>query len=401
MCRCLALSFATAVLAFSLQSLAAQSPASVKAEPATNFGTVTGHVYFQGSNAPARLVDVALQPIQIMMTAPYTGKRPLLNMSVYQTGLDGGYAIQHVPPGMYYVVVTVPGMFSPFAQFTPEELTKPSPDVAQRMAATLPVVTVQPNSSATLDVRLGRGAGLSGVVRFDDGTPYLNALISVQRHEAGGRWVSPHANNQRTYADIDGHWQVTGLLPGEYRIRVRLELEDRKQDALLGDSSSSSSRTRFNQWVFLGDTTRETAMKTVTLDEDQQASGEDILVPVSRMHPVSGAVVDAATGKALNSGNVELVYADDGKSAANTTIDPESRTFTFPFALEGEYKLRVQDAREVRFEQDTLAPEDDLFEEHRKALTLRGYGNAEVPVIVAGEISGISLPVQIQAQKSQ
>ncbi|MGI4827406.1 MAG: carboxypeptidase regulatory-like domain-containing protein [Janthinobacterium lividum] len=397
---CCTLLFAMTAVA-DIPPLFAQSPVA-KVEPATNFGSVSGHVYFQDSSAPARLVDVALQPIQVSVPEPYqAGKRPHLNISVYQTGLDGSYLIPRVPQGMYYVVVVAPGMFSPFAQFTTEELARPSPEIAQRMAATLPVVTVQPNSSATLDIRLQRGAGMSGTVRFDDGTPYLNAMISVQRHDSGGKWVSSRADGERTTTDVDGHWQVSGLLPGEYRIRVRLELEDKKKDVLLSDSSSSSSRTRSSQWVFLGDTTRETAAKTVTLEENQQASGEDILVPVSRMHVVTGAVVDAATGKALNAGNVELLYADDGKGASNTTIDPETRTFTFPFASEGEYKLRVENAREVRFEQEAAPSEENPFEEHRKQVTLRQFGNGEAPVVIQSEMSGISIPVQAKAAGTQ
>ncbi len=68
-------------------------------EPATSFGTVTGHVYFGGSNAPARLVNIALQPLQVPDEEQFhLGKRPALSFTVYQTGLDGGYSEVRLDP---------------------------------------------------------------------------------------------------------------------------------------------------------------------------------------------------------------------------------------------------------------------------------------------------------------
>ena len=375
----------------------AQQTASPRtdAEPATSFGTVTGHVYFSGANSPARLVEVALQPIAVKLPDPYTpGKRPSLGFRLYETDLNGAFTIAGVRPGTYYVVVTVPGLLSPFAQFTPEQLAHPTPEIAQRIAGTLTAVSVQPNGTSSVDIRLSRGASLAGTITFDDGTPFLNAEVTVQRHAADGKWVSAYANgNAAVKTDVDGHWRAGGLMAGEYRVRLRLEVSDHRQDVLLGNSSSSSGRTLYAISVYSGDTTRERDAKTVTLEDNQQMSGEDIAIPASKLHSLSGAVLDARTGQPLNACRVELVYADDGTSAASATIDPETRTFFFNFVAEGEYRLKTQNAREVRYEPVTL--DQYGFPEERKSATLHAYAPGELPVVVTGEMTGIDLSVSV------
>lgn len=378
-------------------------PSSPDAPTVTSFGTVTGHVYFAGSNAPARLVNIALQPIQVKLEDAFQpGKRPALGFTIYQTGLDGSYTIPHVAPGTYYVVVNEPGFLSPFTQFTPQEMAHPTPDLAQKMAATLPAVAVRPNATSTLDVMLQRGAGISGALRFDDGTPYVGGRIFVQRRNAEGKWVSTSGYSDRAVADADGRWEVSGLLPGEYRLRVVLSVNDRKQSSLLGNSSSSTSYDMYTLSFYSGDTARERDAKSFKLEENQQLDGEDLTIPVSKLHAITGAVVDANTGQPLNSGALELDYSDGGDEAASTSIDPESRTFTFNFVPEGQYKLRAKNAREVQFEAPPPDEDDPNFPNRfRRPITLRQYAPGEISLTVQGDTSAVNLPVELKSTTPQ
>ncbi len=391
---------ALASFAVSAATLAAQTRAAQPPPDPPNFGSVSGHVYFAGSNAPARLVDVALQPLQVQLSGRFRpGSRPELKFTIYQTGLDGSYAIPQVAPGAYYVVVSEPGFLSPFTQFTPEQMAHPTPEEAHEIATTLPVVNVRPNAAATLDVQLQRGAGMSGSVRFDDGTPFVAARMDVQRHTSQGKWETLSSHSEQPTADADGHWQVSGLLPGEYRIRVELSLNDRKQSALVGNSSASSTYDHYALSYYSGDTARDRDIKTVKLEDNEQRNGEDLTIPVSKLHAVSGAVTDARTGQALNAGHVELSYADDGSYAFSTDIDPDTRTFTFNFVPEGEYKLAVRDAREVRLEPPPTEDYDPNFpNRNRRQVTLRDYGPGEMPLVVQGEMSGLNLPVPVKSK---
>ena len=360
---------------------------------AVSLGSVTGHVYLAGSNAPARLARVALQPFDVK-DPPKTqgGAMGAAQFTVYQTDLEGAFRIDGVRPGVYYVVVTSAGCLSPFALFTKEELQTPSAEVARRIAAVVPAVSVRPNAVADITLRLRRGASIAGTARFDDGTPFGQAFVTLDKHGADGKWSKPRATEAYGSTDSDGHWRLEGLPAGEYRVKVELQVEERHQGALLGDNGSTWASTKMSMPVYLGDTVREGQAKTVTLEDGQQLGAQEITVPVSKMHTISGALVDARTGQALNAGTVALVYADDGKELVSVPVDADSQTFTLPFVPEGEYKLTTKDARTVRFDQ-TGEPNNDPFHQNRKEVVLRQYNPGEVPLIVQGEMSGVNLPV--------
>ncbi len=395
---CWLLSFATVgVTSLSAQTGVTKAPV----EAPLAYGTVTGHVSLLGSNAPARLVNVGLQSLQVQAEPTrFTGRATPLPVTIYQTDLDGSYTIPHVAPGTYYVVVSAPGFLSPFTEFTSDELRNPSREIAARIAATLPVISVQPNSTTVHDVRLERGASLSGTVRFDDGTPFFGAALFLQRKGTDGKWVSTHSYSNRPTVDTEGHWEQTGLLAGEYRIQVKMELNDRKQSSGFSNNTSSSSYTRYELNFYLGDTARSQAAKTVKLEENERAPGQDITIPLSKLHGVFGAVVDAGTGQALNAGTVRLQDAASGESVADTPIDSKTRTFSFPFVPEGEYKLHVDNPREARFEPATDGTADPNFPERdRKETVVRQYAPGDIPLIVQGEMSGVSLAVEARAAK--
>ena len=386
-----------ALLSISLPSHAQGKAA--KAEPApSSFGSVAGHVFFAGNSLPVRFAQVALQPIEVKSAT--TGKADTPSFQVYQTDLAGAFQIDHVPPGVYFVVVKYPGCLSPFAAFTQSELEHPTPEQAQLLAAAAPTVSVSPNNAAAVNVRLEQGASLAGNVRFDDGTPFASALVSVKKHGADGKWAAPRATEVYTEADTGGHWQIGGLPPGEYRIEVLLRIEERHQSSLLSDNTSSWNNTLFSVPVYFGDTERARDAKTVTLSDNQRVDNQDVTVPIAKMHTLTGAVVDARTGQALNAGRVLLVDADDDTEITSAAVDAQTRAFVLPFIPEGTYKLKTKDAREARIESIPL--EEGSFGTPRfKTTTLREYAPGELPLIVQGEMSGVNLPVAAKSAKAQ
>lgn len=66
----------------------------------------------------------------------------------------------------------------------------------------------------------------------------------------------------------------------------------------------------------------------------------DIVIPLAKLHQLTGRVTAFSDGHSLNEGGVELLYADDGTEVADA---PVLRDGIFRFALvpEGEYVLRV------------------------------------------------------------
>lgn len=375
----------------------AQAGAPVPAPPVPA-GTVTGHVYIGGANTPARLVNINLQSIDVPEDHARNGMPgvpgKLLPVRVFQTDLNGGYVIGNVPAGVYYVVVSMPGFLSPFSAFTLEELQHPTTQQAHEIAATLPVVRVQPGSTTTHDIVMEQGASLAGTVRFDDGTPFYNAPVFVQRRGSDGKWVAQHSYSARPAVDMQGRWEISGLLPGEYRVHVKLELNERRQSSGLLQNSSSSSFTQYDIDYYLGDTAQASAAKTVTLEADERNTGEDVTVPVSRLHSLSGAVVDAGSGQPINSARVSLLFPDTGATLVSVSVDATTRTFTFPYVPEGAYTLRVENAREARFDATSAAEGDPNFpDRNRREVIVRRYVGTEMPLTFTTDTTGLSLAV--------
>lgn len=152
-------------------------------------GTVTGHVYCDDTNGPARMAHVMLRPVSDVSDALEQAKRggraasqpvaaPVQPTSnVVQTGLDGGFTIKGVSPGAYYLIVDMPGYLSSLSRLSEGDWEHPTASTADRMVKMLQRVSVEAGRTAVVNLTLERGASVSGTVNFDDGSPAV-AFIS-------------------------------------------------------------------------------------------------------------------------------------------------------------------------------------------------------------------------------
>lgn len=376
---------------------AAGTAAQQPLPPAT--GTVTGHVYLSDTGAPARLATVGLQPIEVKVDdRPFEQRRadPMLPLTV--VGLDGSYSIAYVAAGTYYVVVKQPGYLSPFAQFTTAELAHPAPDVQQKIDATLPMVMVLPNNTATMDIHLTKGASLSGQVRFDDGSPDAQAHVVLMQQDAKGKWTTVDSAS-RAAVDDQGRYRITGLDAGSYLLRVDVSIDDKFVDQYLGHEGRSTAMTRYNMNFYSGDTPRLRDAKPVQVETSQDMTSADVTIPVSKLHAVTGAIVEAKTGRAINGGKVEISYSDGGDGLVSATVDKDEPVFRFPYVPEGQYTIKVVEAEEVR-RYETPSPDGPGWPPVTKETVLQRYGTAEQPLTVTGDVSGVNLSVSA-VSKSQ
>jgi len=375
----------------SAASAAAQSSATNTAD----FGAVVGHVYLADGNLPARLSHVALQPVS--GTGDSGGRGA--HMEIYQTGLDGSFRMEHVPSGDYYVVVTRPGYPRVIEQFTAAELAKPTPDI-QKQLDTMPRVTVRTGATASIDVTIVRGASIEGHVRFEDGEPYPEACLTLQYRNADRQWESVRgpAVIDCKATDDNGAFHLYGLPAGEYLVSVDLSTVKRFQDQLTGGGGNSWSQFMSRISLYSGNTPHLSAAKPIKLVGGEQAGGQDIVIPLSKLHTIEGAVVDERTGQALNAGYVELLYADDHAVAAAAAIDPETRSFTVNFAPEGNLLARVSHPHEGvpgTSEHDKNSPLPNLD------TVVRSYDPAEIPLEVHGDMSGLTLAVKERVKRTK
>jgi hypothetical protein len=388
---------AAAVLGVVCSGGLAQQVAMPPATPETT-GTIVGHVYLADTGGPARLAQVALQSAQVPSDdAKKSDTHQTGSFQIYRTALDGGYRITHVRPGSYYVVVKMPGYLSPFAMFTNQQLSHPTPDDQQKIDAYLPVVLVVPNNSATMDIHLTRGASLSGTLSFDDGEPYPDVRVQVMQKDAKGKWQTlPLVSGG--YTDDLGNFRITGLLAGEYLLRASFSLDDMFVSSVLEQPDGISSFTHFSLDYYSGDTVRLRDAKPIHVDSSQEVSGANITIPVSKLHMVSGQIVQAGGGRAINGGIVVLCYSDgDGEELASVKVESDEPVFRMPFVPEGSYVIKVKDAEDVRREEISNGP-GSVPPFHIKETVIQNYGTTEQPLVVTGDVSGVNLAVAAAAK---
>jgi hypothetical protein len=357
----------------------AQTPAAVAPPPAT--GSLSGHVYLGDSHLPGRMAYVILLPGG---DADAGDKKPVVSSGTVQAGLDGAYLMQNVLPGTYYVIAGKLGYASPLAGSDPDDYDRAPDEVKRSLRATLTAVVVTANHASTADIVLNRGAALSGNVRFDDGEPYSGAAVSLLRKDKSGEWaefttLEGLTNGART--DDQGHFRLTGLPAGDYLLRATLELEG----AAVSAASTGGSVDRNYRWdVYLGEGVRPRDAKAITLKDGEESNGNDIEIPVAKLHSITGSVLNFETGAPISRGDVELHNADDDSTCSVAEINVYTHQFHFPYVAEGEYTLDVRNAADVVFGTGQTSDSKPI----------RTYADASQALIVKGEMNGVTIQVK-------
>jgi hypothetical protein len=309
------------------------------------------------------------------------------------TKLDGSFLIRSVEPGKYYILAEMPGYLSPLAALAPEEIESPLAEDKEKLRTMLQQVTVVRGQESRLDLRLERGASLSGTVRYDDGSPAAGLFVSLLRKEKDGTLKQASsglqdklANQQRT--DDLGHYRVAALLPAEYMVSVHLRsLTVGMSGPLLGAGGYSDVAASQNVQIYSGSTARRSEAKLISVGNGQDVNGADVTIPISKLHSVSGIVVAKQDGHPLSSGSVILLDPSDKNTISESWLRLEDGGFQMQFVPEGDYVLRVSSAADSVVEHGaTLGDPNGTFTRHK---VLQSYFDAEQPLNVTGDLSGI------------
>ena len=361
-------------------------------------GTVSGHVYCVDTNLPARIASVTLQTIDVKAEpAPGAKEEPPEALRTYQTSLDGSFRIPKVRPGTYYVVIQMAGYLSPITEFTRAELSQPTPELLARVMKAVPNVTVEASHTTNLEVRIERGAAITGIVRYDDGTSvasrYVTALVKETKDKKDA-WVS---RNEGASTDDQGRYRITGLPPGEYLLRLSLSLTDMFVSSVIDGSRSSSSSTKYSLEFYSGDTTQESKGKSFKITDGEQRDGAEITIPVSKLHSVTGTITEQRSGHVVNAGKAVLTY-DDGTELVSTIVDKDDAMFHFDFVPEGTYTLAVSEAKDV-VREEVPKPPGYWPPYDTKETVVREYGTQKQPLVVESDMTGVVVAVAAKAGK--
>lgn len=389
--------------AFSVLGSAQQRQSDVV--PATT--TVSGHVFCADTNAPARLATVVLQPAAAV--DDYDPDKPGGGVSsraeAVQTLLDGSFGFAHVAPGTYYVLASTPGYISPLAWISKRsgEQMPPGEPISKQIAKAVPRMTVQANLPATVNVTLERGAAVSGTVLYDDGSPAAGLDVQVlARGKKGWMPLQSSGFDRVSHSSItndQGVYRISGLLPDEYVLEVQLNLRTWTYSLFSGGAegiSTSSGGTTIS--IYGGNATQMKDAKPFALKQGEERPGEDLQIPVSKLHTVRGSIIAKHDGHLINGGVLKLLYPEDKSEAGHTAVGKDDDgIFQFNFVPEGDYILRVTGAADYEYEEIRNPPNTSPPTQTRRHL-LRGYGPAEISIHVEGDMSGVMVTVPDEQQ---
>ena len=370
-------------------------PSSAQKAAAT--GAVTGHVTCADTNAPARLADVILRPVPPENDQESAAKDRTVEARRVQTMLDGTFYFPNVTPGTYFVLASLEGYISPLAVggWTDEDLLGPTAESRKRLLASIPTVTVQDGTSS-INLSLERSAAVSGRILYDDGSPAPGVRVQICEKKHGA--LVPVQNMLSTVVLVNsitndrGDFRITGL-PAVKDAVVEADLT--LQNSTLNFSKHSSGMVggpSFTFKFYSGDAVRPRDAKPFQLAAGEERPGEDISLPLSKLHNVQGVLVAKRDGHVLNNGAVTLLFADDHSLVGTAEIGPGDDNFSFAFVPAGDYILHVDAAADAHFE-EIPNPPFSTPPSTIKTTVVHAYATTEMPLHVDRDLTEMTLEV--------
>ena len=420
---------------------------------ASQTGTVSGRVTFADTNGPARFSKVLLKSTvpadakddmfsELMSSAASRKGAPKLSaedeaerrkqlaaaskmmaavsdMLVSTTvGSDGAYVFTNVKAGSYYVHANAPGYIDPLAQFSADDLASKDPAIRAKIAAASTVISVTGRDAAHADLRLERGASISGRVLYDDGTPAVGWTVRPVYATSGtsnpdvvsmgirgvdvGDIDLAHAA-EMVQTDDQGHYRIAGLPTGSYVVQARLlasaighsgfnPIPSNNSSPFAGGMASMMS---IKLTVFSGNALRRADAVPVSVRAGEERAGYDLTMPLHTLHTLTGMVRAKTDGHAVNGGSVELILLDEqGHEDASvhvvTAIGADGN-FRFDY-LPGPATYSLKAAHVV--DQTTTGTTKLMGSTIAEQKTSRSYGSATTTVVLGeGDVSDAKLDV--------
>jgi hypothetical protein len=260
-------------------------------------------------------------------------------------------------------------------------------------------VVLAANQPARLELRIERGASLSGVVRYDDGSPAPGVMPILLKLQDDGKWkqIDP-GNGTPSPTDDRGRYRISGFAPGKYALKAALPTTQ-ATIGLGGGAPVVALHMNMGDalQVYSGGALRERDLKPVEVGPGADVDGIDIIFPLDNLHTVSGSVVAKADGHPVNTGMVALLDSD-GKTMVRNTVVEQDGTFRMNYVPDGQYVLRANLAADV---DPDSAPAGGLSSFSALGLMsqqkkLKSYGEADLSITIKGDSTGLSIQVPDQ-----
>ena len=425
--------------------LAIQLPA--QEAPSAGGSTVTGHVLCADTNAPAHFASVLLKS-----TAPHNGAADRLQQledamkqaaastgepakpltaeqkqvlaltektmasqnkaeeqaadmrSAVRADIDGSFTITGVKPGTYYLHAVYNGYIDPVTQLSDQDFASTDPAIRARIAL-IPTVTVSGADAARADLRLARGAALSGRLLYEDGSPATGWTVSAIQPKSPeeSAQLTAGANLQLSMSgaaeipktDDLGQYRIPALPAGEYAVRATfapMNLNVVTLDA--SDDDFNPFGSGLDIAVYSGDTFTRADAKSFKLTEGESLSAVDIIIPASKLHTIAGHVVSKSDGRALNHGMLMITPKDVPIIPRMTEIRQDG-SFQFKYVPNGiAYTIMVEMAEDTRPTAAASSTKNSPRTYVPKWEVVQEYGPAQITVTLGdADIDTLSIAV--------
>ena len=177
----------------------------------------------------------------------------------------------------------------------------------------------------SLDLKLTPLGAVGGRVVNADGEPVQLVTVEVQGIFGG----------QSTTTDTKGQYRIGGLIPGKYRIKVRLNWQDSPPEI----RSDGSKEIHYRSTYYPGVAESKAAAR-ITVAPGSETSGIDIPLLTAPIVKVSGKVLDIPTG--AKEVSVEVAEVTGGSCCSWAGVDGSDGGFSIWGLDPGKYRLRAQ-----------------------------------------------------------
>jgi hypothetical protein len=254
-------------------------------------------------------------------------------------------------------------------------------------------VRISGHEAASVEIELQRGAILTGRVVYSDGSPATQLRVLLQNvataksegkpddlDDVGAR-MEPVFLRQTLRTDDQGHFRISGIPGGRYRLAViqNLEVAVNLSEAMFVDLNPGITRTD-KLAFYSGNTFHQKDAKVYELRPGDTVDGIEVVLPVTGIHSVQG-VATSKDGARLNFGVVNLSDTTDSNINLHANIR-EGGEFRFIGVPEGIYEIRITGGLIVENPPNLEFTEEQISGFQRQLKALRAFAETKVAVIL-------------------
>jgi protocatechuate 3,4-dioxygenase beta subunit len=317
--------------ALSLSALTASAQPAAGVGPSTPVGqpprdgrqaagqaAIKGRVVAVDSGQPVRRAEVRVSAAELRVP------RAAL------TDADGRYEIRDLAAGHYSIRVTR----SPFIAWSYGET---QPDTSGT-----PVAVADGQTAEHIDIRLFRGAVITGRITDDFGEAVPGARVTLMRPQfrRGERTLA--AATSATTNDL-GEYRMFGLSPGQYYVSALSPQPGLMMGPAADDDADQAARSGYAPTFYPGTAAAASAQK-LTVGLAQTLSGIDVALVAARTATISGTAVDSQGRPIPGVVQIRPHGVTAGLGAPGSLIQPDG-TFSIPNVYPGDYALLVNGPR--------------------------------------------------------